>query len=104
MKTATLALAGFLVALGTAAAQGPAAQNHPKAHTDQFLKQCMDATDNRPFCNCALNAFKKTVPAGHGRLESHENYKEPVLKADQEQLEALAPKIQRCEQKFAKRP
>jgi|GEM_PF-4923304 len=104
MKTYTLALIGLLAALGTADAQNPAGRNHSKAHTDQFLKQCLDATDNRPFCNCALQAFKQQVPAGETRLQSHEQHEQPVLAADQEHLDALAPAIQRCEEKHPKRP
>ena len=103
MRTYKLALVALLAGVGSAFAQYPAAQNHPQSHTIQFIKQCLDATDNWPFCNCALNAFKKNYPAGDTRLESDENYDQLVLKGNEDNVEKLVPAIQSCRQKHPKR-
>ena len=103
MKTYNIALVGLLAGLGLAGAQSPAAQTHPKQHTDQFMKQCMEAHDNRTLCKCAQNVYIKHVPAGRGRLERHPRHDQPVLNLDKQHLESLVPEIERCEQKHAKR-
>ena len=102
MKIYSFVVAALLVASGSALAQDEAAQGHPKEHLDQFMKQCMDANDNQPLCQCAQNAYRKIVPAGAGQMGTHEQYDGPVLQLDDEYLMALAPAIEECETKFAK--
>lgn len=96
-----LVLIALLVGAGSAMAQNETAASHPQEHLDQFMKQCMDANGNRPLCQCAQNAFRNIVPAGAGRMESHEQYEGPVLQFDDEHVKALEPAIQECESKFA---
>lgn len=115
MKHLTLTFLLLFTSIGLAAPKD--SDKLSQTYINQFRQQCMDATSNGPLCNCAVQAYKETIPASESSLRvidgdtiqpSKEHPGHPanpnvsVVEISDESLEILAVEVSKCEEQHPK--
>lgn len=83
--------------IGFAAQEG--SDEHLPSILAQFQRQCMNATNNKPMCQCSVEKFKDQIPPHEVRLGHHaSNVSSPVLQIREDLVKILALEVAECEE------
>jgi hypothetical protein len=97
MRYLTLTVLLLFTSIGCSSATAQDGDKHPQAYLEQFQKQCMEGTNNKSMCDCAVTAFQDVVSPSEARFGHHAQVNVKVLHISIESLEILAPYIAECE-------